>query len=582
MPQDQCNNEDNLLEFLREKSNAKNGDGSETDLSTELIALLTSAVHDKQPLYSLSAIRHAVANSGSSHMLDALHVVPLLLDSTDPTAGEILAQLGECGNAKETVIAVQESLERILHTLSGNEELEDEKIFIRLERSLLLYVGAIPRLKLRKKSASETLKPLLADLPSIIEKASPSFSRAEGENAIQLILRLLSCMITWSRNQGNETDLIAVQALCKNTLYSALVDLSHFIDTRLAQRKFALYFPRLVFGKEESANTRNDLLLQECVVREFTYIHCYANEDAQGTAREVSCTLENLMCERTTGALILFAFLLSSSPPSAPPANAMLSSLSPILIASLQSSAGVDASLFILLSGLFPSISSPNSPADLDPDLLPPLIYAVSPLACTSPDPQIRLIAFRTLGVLLSRAPLLEHMSLLRELLTDSTFPALRVAAVGLLKDVVLSALASSGSSTSARTNQSPFASPALLHTFGYVVLRPDPPDLFSKPADRASLEAFLDTREPKRLIECLAFYYVLLMRDTTNLTGVRDSSQIKSIEKEFLGPLRTSLHTWTELENTLADDHAMMPLAALETSLERIDDAYGRLKETA
>ncbi|KAI5115846.1 hypothetical protein M0805_004834 [Coniferiporia weirii] len=542
------------------------GDDSETGLSTELIALLTSAVHDEHPLYSLSTIRYAVANSGSSQMLDALHVVPLLLDSADPAAGEILAQLGECGNAKETVIAVQESLERILHTLSGNDELEDEKIFLRLERFLLLYVGAIPRLKLRKKSASETLKPLFADLPSIIEKASPSFSRAEGENAIQLILKLLSCVITWSRNQGNKTDLIAVQVLCKNTLYSALADLSHFIDKKLAQRKFVLCFPRLVFGKEESVNTRNDLLLRECV----------------DTAEEMSCTLENLVCERSTGALILFAFLLSSSPPSAPPTNTMLSSLSPILIASLQSSAGVDASLFILLSGLFPSISSPNSPVDLDPDLLPPLIYAVSPLACTSSDPQIRLIAFRTLGALLSRAPPLEHMGLLRELLTDSTFPALRVAAVGLLKDAVLSALASSGSSTSTHTTTSPFASPALLHTFGYVVLRPDPPDLFSKPADRASLEAFLDTQEPKRLIECLAFYYVLLMRDTTNLTGVRDSGQIKSVEKEFLGPLRTSLHTWTELEDALADDHAMMPLAALETSLERIDDAYGRLKETA
>ncbi|THH07047.1 hypothetical protein EW145_g3654 [Phellinidium pouzarii] len=336
--------EGSLLLLLRNRKSSENG-GDEADLlSTDLTALLTSAVHDEHPVYSLSAIHHAVTISGVAYSLDALHVIPLLIDSTNPTANDILALLGECGNAKEVVISVQESLERMLHDLLGSEECESSKIYIALERALLLYIG------------------------------------------------------------------------------------------------------------------------------------------------------------------------------------------------------------------------------DLDPDVIAPLIFSLSPLTCTSPDSQIRLIAFRILGALLMRAPPLEHMSLLQELLSCNALPALRVAAVGLLKDAVLASLNASAPAPSAPTSRSPFASPALLRTFGYVVLRPDPTDLFSRPADQASLNAFLDTSEPKRLVECLSFYYVLLMRDTANFTGVREPGQIKSVEKELISPLR--------------NEHAVMALAALETSLERVDDAYKMLNE--
>lgn len=108
--------------------------------------------------------------------------------------------------------------------------------------------------------------------------------------------------------------------------------------------------------------------------------------------------------------------------------------------------------------------------------------------------------------------PPLEHMSLLRDLLSEDSFPAMRVAAIGLLKDAVLEALSNK--------SDSPFASPDLFRTFGYIVLRSDPPDLFSNSDDRNSLDSFLKTQEPKRLVECLAFYYVVLMRDTDNLVS--------------------------------------------------------------
>lgn len=105
-------------------------------------------------------------------------------------------------------------------------------------------------------------------------------------------------------------------------------------------------------------------------------------------------------------------------------------------------------------------------------------------------------------------------MGILRELLTES-FPAIRVASVGLLKDIVLNAF-----TRETATISSPFASPELLRTFGYIVLRPTPRDLFSKTADIERLKEFLDTEEPKRLVECLNFYNILLRRDTSNIVG--------------------------------------------------------------
>ncbi|KAH8115901.1 hypothetical protein DFH11DRAFT_1582778 [Phellopilus nigrolimitatus] len=544
-----------LLALLRSK---KSLHSDEEELSTELTAFLTSAVCDAQPLYTLSDIHHALANSGAATDLDALHAVPLLLAVADPAAGEILSILGECGNAKETVISVQEALERLLRDLTSEEEdLENdpENVIRRLERALLLYIGAIPRLKLRKKSASETLKPLFADIPPVIERSSSYFSKEYGQIAMRLVCRLLSNTVPWA---SNDPDFVNVQDLCRGILVSSLGDLSPFLDIHLAQQKFESSFPRLVFRSKTSVADEGSSIVQDCA----------------DVADELSFSLDTLIHDHSTGAVVLSAFIHSRTPPSRslPSPNTILSALMPILIASLQSSTGTDASLYVLLSVLFPPSpsSASTTSTELDPDLIPPFVDALAPLACTSPDPQIRLVAFKILGTLLARAQPLAQMALLTELLAESAFPALRVAGVGLLKDAVLNALSASSSSS---TN--PFASPALLRTFGYVVLRTDPPSLFSKPADLKNLQAFLETQEPKRLVECLAFYYVLLMRDRNNLTGVRDSDQIKSVEKDFLIPLRNSLQAWSELEDLeTVDEHAMMALAALGTSLERIDEA--------
>lgn len=206
--------------------------------------------------------------------------------------------------------------------------------------------------------------------------------------------------------------------------------------------------------------------------------------------------------------------LMRSTLPSPSP-NALLSDLFPTLIAMLSSQHALDPCLYILLYILFPP--STTSGSNLDPERTVPLIYALVPVACINEDPSIRHIAFRIIGTMLSRLPAIERMHALHDMLTESPFPSMRVSGVGLLKEAVLEALSDTSGTG---INRSPFASPALLQTFGSVVMRPDPPDLFERPANDGGLAKFLDSQEPKRLVECLGFYYILLLRDQSNVVS--------------------------------------------------------------
>ena len=87
----------------------------------------------------------------------------------------------------------------------------------------------------------------------------------------------------------------------------------------------------------------------------------------------------------------------------------------------------------------------------------------------------------------------------------ETPFKQMQVAAVTLLRENVISAL---------RTTQpSFFTSTDFVRSFGPVIFRPQPPDLF----DNLDLNGFLESLEPSRLIECLSLYYVVLLNDKLN-----------------------------------------------------------------
>lgn len=191
----------------------------------------------------------------------------------------------------------------------------------------------------------------------------------------------------------------------------------------------------------------------------------------------------------------------------------LLTALLPALISSLRTNTVLDCSLMILLTSLH-SLTSQPSPPELPPDLSAPLAETLSALASVHPDPPTRHLSFRLLSLLLALAPPPLRLSFLHELLRDAHTPAqMRAAGVGLVKEAVLAALAA--------PRPSPFASPLVLRTFGPVLFRPDPPELFARP-EGVDVGAFVESAEPRRLTECLALYYVLLMRDADNRVRVQ------------------------------------------------------------
>ncbi|KLO09408.1 hypothetical protein SCHPADRAFT_916667 [Schizopora paradoxa] len=537
-----------LEDFLRSKLLEADSD-ADIDIGVDLTALITNAVLDSNPKYSLEGIRHCIANMGLASKLDALSAIPMLVDSIQPGAEGLLDLVGECGNAKEVTISVQEELERLKIRFSNDDddneqeqnEQEEKKCssatqFIRL---LNLYSQAIPRLKLRKKTATDTLKSLFGDLGLLFYAFTTETDVEEAEGVFIAFSRLVHVSKSWSEiqtiNESSEINGYLLELLC-----DAIAPLSHHFSMGLAQSKFDAAFPRLR-GNTKPANTRHTETSLKCL----------------------SCTCERISLETRPGTLQLLAYSWPTLEFSESSYQQLLSRTLPLLIDSISNGRpAVDESLFIILSSLHPNKVSPSyATQEWDSTFVMPLVNALSMLACGHPDGQIRLIAFRAVGGLLYHLPPLAHLQVLHDLLTDTDLPHMRIAAVGLLKDAVLSALASPSSNV--------FASPILLQTFGSVVLRPEPPDLFSQ---SILLEEFDEMDERKRLVECLSFYYVLLLRDVDNRTGVRDSTQLKTVERDLLKPLQSQLEKWE-------DGGITMSLAALTTSLERVSNAIDEIR---
>ena len=133
-------------------------DGSE-EPAEFLTALITSAVHDETPKYSLKDICSAIVNTGATQYLvrpqcnpafiaynclqDALNVLASLVESNRDGAVDLIDLLSECGSAKEIVIATQESLEHLRVRLENSDEGDDQPkpVSTSLRNILSLCIG---------------------------------------------------------------------------------------------------------------------------------------------------------------------------------------------------------------------------------------------------------------------------------------------------------------------------------------------------------------------------------------------------------------------------------------------------------
>lgn len=177
----------------------------------------------------------------------------------------------------------------------------------------------------------------------------------------------------------------------------------------------------------------------------------------------------------------------------------------PILVASIQTNHTLDEALSLLLQFLHSS----HFPAgqQLSPDISGPLCALLPTLASAHPDGDIRHQTFRILSRILTLTPPELRLQILKDLTTDTEFPQMRVAAVGLVKEASLESL-------SREDRPNVFSSPIFLQVFGPILLRPDPVDLFRPDLSLREIE---DSSEPSRLVECLSLYYILLLRDNLN-----------------------------------------------------------------
>lgn len=239
------------------------------------------------------------------------------------------------------------------------------------------------------------------------------------------------------------------------------------------------------------------------LTRSWAGVVTHGNQDA---ANALGFTTERLVKNPTMGSLILLAHsdfmrydLLE-----------LVQTFCPPIFKSIQTNVAFEETIALLLT-CFISISRAGHVVSLPVSMTLPFSAILPPLASAHPDPAMRHLIFRLLSVVLSLFMHKYRLQVLEDLLTNTAVhaPQIRVAAIGLVKDSVLKALSSSPPNCDA------FGTSQFLDRLGPVLFRPEPLDLFQ--STDFDIEEFVQSSEPKRLIESLALYYVIMQRDTDN-----------------------------------------------------------------
>ncbi|KIL56923.1 hypothetical protein M378DRAFT_188495 [Amanita muscaria Koide BX008] len=481
------------------------------------------------------------------YLFSPLDTLSVLLPSGDPASRSIIRLLGIYSPAKEVIMAVQEALER-LECFGGHVDDNEQSHSSPQDQLILLigvYASAIPRLKLRRKSASDTLRSLMVELEKAVRTHGDGFSINQGRSVIRHTSSLVQEVSTWIKRVTESTE---EQASCNEIMMnvlSVIIETSaHCIQSCAAKRAFAASFPTLVVDKSLTANwEEGEQAIQRAVVSSHS-INLHSIERLHGRTSKPPARRMILLAHAFQELQIVD--------------NDLLSKVLPGTMSAFQSSVALDECLALLLN-ILPNLKN----SAISPEIITPLCTILSSVASTHPGPSIRHQCFRILSLLLSHSPPTLRLEALKELTTDPHLPQMRTAAVGLVKEAVLEGLASS--------SQHIFASRVFIQVFAPILFRTNPQDFFSK---NFNPEEMHDSYEASRLIECLSLYYVLLQRDKANKTGIRDRDIIINTEKSFLAPLRMALARWEE-------NHAPnvpMPIISLQISIERVENAIAAL----
>lgn len=412
---------------------------------------------------------------------------------------------------------------------------------------------------MRRKSTADTLRPLLKELEAVIRLAVPTLTTQEGRAIISSTALLCQKTAKWVETVvgGEHEDTQMSKDILKGLLNQAIISCGHCIRASIAHRTFEICYPRLVI---RSTSPKSGWEEGEKVILD---------------AIEVFISLGSSL-SRSTGDFSITNLMIAAYRPSSPETDPgiFLPSILPVLLSSIQTNSFLDESLAILTRTLH-GRQSKTSPPTLSPHITVPLCGILPAVASIHADPLTRHQAFRVLSLLLvASEPQLRFRHLV-DLTSDSEFPQMRVASVGLVKEALLEAL-------SLPRTENIFLTSLFLRSFGTILFRPNPNDLFT--SENLTLTEFRESHEPQRLVECLSLYYVLLLRDQNNLTGIRDTDVLKAVDTNLLTPLRSHLKRWTEDDPVLtvciaaSHHHDITPIVSLDISLERVDVARASL----
>ncbi|KAH9835196.1 uncharacterized protein C8Q71DRAFT_710334, partial [Rhodofomes roseus] len=523
------------------------------DPSLALTIFITSAAREGNARHTLEQLAQAIQSSDLVSSLEPLTILPLLIPHPSDGADHLIRLICTECSAKEATMASQEIVERLELDQEPEEAADDELWLVRqIARILTIYSLAVPRLPRRKKSPVEQLRSLLSELQSVMSQTIRSASGASGRMILDSTHQLVDEITRWAKSDDKDVlipFILSTMELCSNRTNGSL-----------ARHAFESQYPRLVIPTQDE-----DTPEEEDFVKAI-----WASMAALGL------TVQNCASQPSLGSMILLAHFQNYKFDT--PA---LISFFPVILMSLQANTALDEVLSVLINAIVPLVSQVPRP-EFPPDLIVPLAHVLPPLASVHPDPGIRHYTFRVLSAALALAPSPVRVQLLQGLLTDDdSSPQMRVASVGLVKEALLEALAAPPGSAEAQRNV--FASPAFLKAFGPIILRPDPPDLFA-PGNTLELDEFLNTKEPLRLVECLSLYYVLLMRDVRNRTGIRDKDNLRNATRTLVDPLKAQLSRWGYVSGSTAssgDGHdAGMQLAILDMWLDRVSSSVEEIRQ--
>ncbi|KIY48575.1 hypothetical protein FISHEDRAFT_6563, partial [Fistulina hepatica ATCC 64428] len=411
-------------------------------------------------------------------------------------------------SAKLAVMATQEHLERLAHGLHDSTD-GDRPVPSQVQMCIDIYALALPRLTLRRKSISETIQPLLSEISALLGLISNDCNRSDGREILCHISQLARAALKWCTDAGTHPKEIGtVKNILKTCLDSTLVSLAHCICAALSSRTFKTCFPRLGSvtspeeGWQEGEGAMNELL---------------------ETYSLLDITTEKFADRTSIAGMIMLAH--------APSERLSLSTLIPLLLPFLQTACSqnfaVDEALALTMKTLTRASTSPG--CTLTEEHLFSLVTQLATLSSAHQNANVRFQAYRTLALLLNMAPSPIRFQIVRELIADTTLPPMQVAAVALLKEAL------------AATNPPDiFWSPAFMQTFGPLLFRP-----ISLSAAANSIVDFTSSYEGKYVIEVLNLYYVLLLRDASNKTGLRDKDNMKNVDRVMLAPLRAQMTRW-------------------------------------